>query len=167
LRTRNQIIFHSLVAKHGTLALDLDIARKFRFDGLETSDTKIRAFLDAGFTTRELRGMIGDMFIPGIGFLLDIERQGEARAALLRDAEQLIHLTAAAGAKAIEVITGPIDLAALEPDAPTTRPKLYRGVVGLPEGEQIEITARNLAKVADLAAAQGLLIYYEALSGRP
>jgi hypothetical protein len=53
LRTRNQIIFHSLVAKHGTLALDLDIARKFRFDGLETSDTKIRAFLDAGFTTRE------------------------------------------------------------------------------------------------------------------
>jgi hypothetical protein len=99
LRTRNQIILHSLVAKHGTLALDLDIVHKLRFDGLETSDTKIRAFLDAGFTTRELRGMIGDMFIPGIGFLLDIERQGEARAALLRDAEQLIHLAAAAGAK--------------------------------------------------------------------
>jgi sugar phosphate isomerase/epimerase len=167
LRTRNQIILHSLVAKQGTLALDLDIAHELLFDGLETSDTKIRAFLNAGFTAGELRRMIGDMFIPGIGFLLDIERQGAARTDLFDDAERLIDLAVAAGAKAIEVITGPIDLGALEPDAPTNRPELYRGVVGLPEDQQIEITARNLARVADLAGAQGLLIYYEALSWTP
>ncbi|TGT36397.1 sugar phosphate isomerase/epimerase, partial [Mesorhizobium sp. M4B.F.Ca.ET.169.01.1.1] len=42
---RNQIILHALVARHGTLALDVDIASELGFDGLEASGAKIRAFL--------------------------------------------------------------------------------------------------------------------------
>lgn len=167
MRTRNQIILHALVARHGTLALDLDITREVGFDGLEASGPKIGAFLNAGFTTDELRRVIDDIFIPGIGFLLDIERQKEDQPVLFKEAEQLVGLASAAGAKAIQVITGPIDLAALQPDAAKVRPDLYRGVVGLPEEQQIDITARNLASVADIAAARGLLIYYEALSWTP
>ena len=167
MRTRNQIILHALVAKHGTLALDLDIMRKLGFDGLEALDSKIRQFLDAGFSQDELRRTIGDTFIPGIGFLLDVERHGEDRKALIRDAERMAHLAAAAGAKAFEVITGPISLDALDPEAAKRRPELYRGVVGLPLEEQIDITASGLATVADIAAENGLLVYHEALSWTP
>ncbi|RWB35828.1 sugar phosphate isomerase/epimerase family protein [Mesorhizobium sp.] len=166
MRTRNQIIFHSLAAKHGTLALDLDVTRKLGFDGLEGSGTKIRQFLDAGFSEAELRSTIGDVFIPGIGFLLDVERHGDDRQGLLKDAEELLKLAAAAGAKGLEAITGPIGLAAYAPDA-AAKPGLYRGVVGLPLEEQIDITAAGLATVADMAAEHGLLIYYEALSWTP
>lgn len=167
MRKTNQIILHSLVAKHGTLALDLDIARRVGFDGLEASGGKLRAFLDAGFSAGELRETIGNTVIPGVGFLLDVERHGDDRAALLKDAEALAGLAALAGAKAIQVITGPISLDALRPDAATRHPRLYRGVVGLDENEQIALTARGLAAVADIAAAHGLLVYFEALSWTP
>ncbi|RUW54999.1 sugar phosphate isomerase/epimerase [Mesorhizobium sp. M1A.F.Ca.ET.072.01.1.1] len=164
---RNQLILHALVARHGTLALDVDIARELGFDGLEASGAKIRAFLDAGFTFQELRRLIDDMFIPGIGFLLDVERHGNARKALLKDAEELIELAVSVGAKGIQVITGPISLAALDPEASKRHPDLYRGVVGLPIEEQIDITASGLAAVADLAAQCNLVTYHEALSWTP
>ncbi|RVC82017.1 sugar phosphate isomerase/epimerase [Mesorhizobium sp. M4A.F.Ca.ET.022.05.2.1] len=164
---RNQIILHALVARYGTLALDLDIARKLGFDGLEASGAKIRAFLDAGFTAQELRRLVGDTFIPGIGFLLDVERHGADRKALLKDAEELTELAASVGSKGIQVITGPISLAALDPEASTKYPDLYRGVVGLPVEEQVDITASGLAAVADIAAQRNLVIYHEALSWTP
>ncbi|TIU47587.1 MAG: sugar phosphate isomerase/epimerase [Mesorhizobium sp.] len=164
---RNQIILHALVARYGTLALDLDIAHLTGFDGLEASGAKIRAFLDAGFSPQELRRLVGDTFIPGIGFLLDVERYGDARKDLLKDAEALTDLAAAVGAKGIQVITGPISLEALDPTSVTRRPDLYRGVVGLPIEEQIDITASGLAAVADIAAQRSLVIYHEALSWTP
>jgi len=167
MQKRNQIIFHATVARHGTLALDLDVARDVGFDGLEASGAKIQAFLDAGFSDDDLRRTLGDTFIPCVGFLLDVERQGEARSALRDDAEKLLGLAAKAGAKGIQVITGPISLDALDPMAATKRPDLYRGVVGRPLEEQIELTAAGLATVADMAADHGLLICYEALSWTP
>jgi sugar phosphate isomerase/epimerase len=167
MRAHNQIILHSLVARHGTIALDLDIMRKLGFDGLEALDSKLRQFLDAGFSEDELRRTIGDAFIPGVGFLLDVERHGADRKALIKDAEELVGLAAAAGGKGIEAITGPISLAALDPEAATARPDLYRGVVGLPLEDQIDLTASGLAAVADIAAERGLVVYYEALSWTP
>ncbi|BAB52895.1 sugar phosphate isomerase/epimerase family protein [Mesorhizobium japonicum] len=50
---------------------------------------------------------------------------------------------------------------------PPRPPALCRGVVGLPLETQIDLTASNLAAVADLAAQYGLLIYLEALSWTP
>jgi len=161
----NAILFHSLAARHSTLAIDLDIVREIGFDGLEVSAAKMRAFLDAGFTTKELRKALDGVYVPGTGFLVDIERQGEAKAALMREADSLFQLAAAAGAKGVQVITGPLSLQAL--DDATATPGLYRGVVGLPLKTQIELTAANLAAVADLAAQYGLLIYLEALSWTP
>ncbi len=162
---RNALIFHALAARHATLAIDLDIVREIGFDGLEISAAKTRAFLDAGHGTEELRAMVGDTYLPGMGFLVDIERQGDARKALMGDAQALFELAAAAGAKGVQVITGPLDLRAL--DDATAMPGLYRGVVGRPLEEQIDLTAANLAALADLAADHGLLIYLEALSWTP
>lgn len=166
-RTRNQLIFHSMASKQNTLAIDIEIAKSVGFDGLETSGQKIAAFLDAGFTVPELKARLGGLFLPGIGFLIDLERQGDGRRQMLREAEQLCELASAAGAKGIEAITGPLDIRVFEAGAAMRYPELYRGLVDLPTNAQSELTAANLQAVADIAASHGLIVYLEALSWTP
>ncbi|MGJ7042369.1 sugar phosphate isomerase/epimerase [Shinella sp. BE166] len=166
-RTQNQLIFHSMASKSNTLAIDIEIARTIGFDGLETSGNKIGAFLDAGFTVPELKARLDGLFLPGIGFLIDLERQGDARRQMLREAEQLCVLASAAGARGIEAITGPLDICVFEPGAAERYPHLYRGLIDLPTDIQTEQTAANLQAVADIAASHGLIVYLEALSWTP
>lgn len=166
-RTQNQLIFHSMASRPNTLAIDIEIATRLGFDGLETSGSKIKAFLDAGFTTQDLKTRLGHLFLPGIGFLIDLERQGDARRRMLREAEELCVLASAAGAKGIEAITGPLDIRVYETGAAARYPELYRGLVDLPTDTQTELTAANLQAVADIAASHGLLVYLEALSWTP
>ncbi|PRH89033.1 sugar phosphate isomerase/epimerase [Labrys okinawensis] len=163
----NQLIFHSMASRWNTLAIDIDITRSLGFDGLETSGTKIAAFLEAGFSQVDLRERLADLFLPGIGFLIDVERQGEHRRDMLREAEELCQLAVVAGARGIEAITGPLDLRAFEPEAANCYPQLYRGLIGMTEAEQTALTAGNLAAVADIAADHGLIVYLEALSWTP
>lgn len=166
-RTQNKLIFHSMASKPNTLAIDIEIATSLGFDGLETSGNKIKAFLDAGFTTQDLKARLCHLFLPGIGFLIDLERQGDGRRQMLREAEDLCILASAAGAKGIEAITGPLDIRVFEAGATARYPELYRGLVDLPTDDQSELTATNLQAVADIAASHGLLVYLEALSWTP
>jgi sugar phosphate isomerase/epimerase len=163
----DQLIFHSMASKWNTLSIDIDIARSQGFDGLETSGAKIAAFLDAGFTDRDLKERLGDLFLPGIGFLIDIERQGDQRHEMLQEAERLCQLAVAAGAKGIEAITGPLDLRVFEAASARSYPDLYRGVVDFTRETQIALTADNLRAIADIAAGFGLIVYLEALSWTP
>lgn len=162
----NQLILHSLATRHLPLTMDLAIVRDLGFDGLETSASKIKAFLDAGFSKEELRQRISNVDIPGIGFLIDIERQGDDKRALMREAEEIFQLASAVGAKAVEVITGPLDVSVLTQPREAVR-GLYRGLIDLPAETQISLTSANLAELADMAAAHGLLLYLEALSWTP
>lgn len=166
-RTQNQLIYHSMASRPNTLAIDIEIAKSLGFDGLETSGAKIAAFLDAGFSKEELKERLGGLALPGIGFLIDLERQGEDRTQMLHEAEALCALACAAGAKGIEAITGPLDIRVFEAGAAERYPGLYRGLIDLPTAEQTELTAANLRAVADIAAAHGLLVYLEALSWTP
>jgi sugar phosphate isomerase/epimerase len=156
-----------MVSRPNTLAIDIEIARGLGFDGLETSGPKIAAFLDAGFSTSELKARLDGLALPGIGFLIDLERQGDGRRQMLREAEELCALALAAGAKGIEAITGPLDIRVFETDAARHYPDLYRGLVDLPTDDQLNLTAVNLQAVADIAASHGLLVYLEALSWTP
>ncbi|MBP2239118.1 sugar phosphate isomerase/epimerase [Sinorhizobium kostiense] len=163
----NQLLLHSLVAKHATLAMDLDIAEGVGFDGIEASATKLRAFLDVGFSEAELAGLLQGVNIPGMGFLIDIERQGEARKELMREAEELFRLASVAGAKGVQVLTGPVNVEAVLRHRQGSPVDLYSGLLGRTLEEQISLTARNLAEIADLARSHGLLLYLEALSWTP
>ncbi|QRM56425.1 sugar phosphate isomerase/epimerase family protein [Sinorhizobium sp. BG8] len=163
----DKLIFHSMASKMNTLAIDIDIARTVGFDGLETSGPKIAAFLDAGFTQVELRQRLEGLLLPGIGFLIDLERQGDQRDDMLLEAEKLCRLAVAAGAKGIEAITGPLDLRVFEAGSAERHPELYRGLIDRPRDLQTALTAENLRAVADIAAGHGLLVYLEALSWTP
>lgn len=164
---RDQLIFHSMASRWNTLSIDIDITRKQGFDGLETSGTKIAAFLNAGFSERELKERLVGLLLPGIGFLIDIERQGEKRRDMLQEAEELCRLAVAAGAKGIEAITGPLDLKVFEAGSAKLYPELYRGLIDAPRETQVSLTADNLRAVADIAVSFGLVVYLEALSWTP
>lgn len=167
MATRDKLIFHSMASKFNTLSIDIDIAQTVGFDGLETSGAKIAAFLNSGFTEAELRGRLNGLDVPGIGFLIDLERQGTGRDEMLREAEDLCQLAVAIGAKGIEAITGPLDLRAFEPGSAQRHPALYRGLIDLPRETQTNLTAENLRAVADVAAKRGLVVYLESLSWTP
>lgn len=167
MATRDTLIFHSMASKFNTLSIDIDIARTVGFDGLETSGSKIAAFLDSGFTRDDLKARLKALEVPGIGFLIDLERQGAGREEMLREAEELCKLAVAIGAKGIEAITGPLDLRAFEPGSAQRYPALYRGLIDAPREAQIALTAENLRAVADVAAIYGLTVYLESLSWTP
>jgi sugar phosphate isomerase/epimerase len=164
---RNPIIFHSLAAKFGTLAMDLDIARSVGFDGIEVSGKKLADYLDAGFSQTELSSLMRNIYVPGVGFLMNIERQGRGRDTLLEEAEELFSLAALAGAKGVQVITGPVNVEAVRAAHRGETTDLYSGLLGKPLTEQINLTAANLARLADLAGKFGLLLYLESLSWTP
>lgn len=164
---RQQILLHSLIAKYAPMTMDLRIAQELGYDGIELSAAKMRAFLDAGWSEAELAARLRPVNIPGIGFLLDLERHGPDEATLLKDAEALFHLAGLAGAGGVQVLTGPVDLAAARRHAAGLPVGGYAGVLGLDRADQMAISARNLARLADMAAGRGLLIYLEALGWCP
>ncbi|MDK4728690.1 sugar phosphate isomerase/epimerase family protein [Rhizobium phaseoli] len=165
MRKRHQIILHSLVARHSTLAIDVEIARQIGFDGLEASGDKIANCLDAGLSRSELKFLVGETFIPGIGFLIDIERQKDDKTKLFAEANHLFELAGAVGAEGVEVITGPLSLEVAR--GQRTAADLYRGLVDLPEDEQVDLAASNLRELSEIAADHNLILYLEALSWTP
>lgn len=88
---RQQILLHSLIAKYAPMTMDLRIAQELGYDGIELSAAKMRAFLDAGWSEASAAAP-APVNIPGIGFLLDLERHGPDEATLLKDAEALFTL---------------------------------------------------------------------------
>ena len=50
----NQLAFHCTVARHGTLALDVSIAKAVGFSALEMSGTKLQKYFDVGYTQADL-----------------------------------------------------------------------------------------------------------------
>lgn len=163
----NELIYHGLVSRHAPLSIDLEIMRQTRFQGLEISADKMRAMLAAGFGEAELAATLKDVFIPGIGFLIDIERTGSGEAALFDEARDIFRLAGLAGSHGVQVLTGPVQVRAVEDFVLGRASDLYKGALGLRRQEQVAVTARNLARLADIAAETGLLLYLESLAWSP
>lgn len=164
---KNCLALHSTVAKHSTLAMDIDIATAVGFDALEINSGKLEAFLQAGYSDAELKQRLASVTVPGIGYLRDIERQGAEREALFEEARRLFHLANLAGAKGVQVLTGPINVQAVHDFQQSGRSAHYSGLLGRDMAEQYRLTASNLAALADLARQYDLLLYLEALSWTP
>ncbi|MBK5552850.1 sugar phosphate isomerase/epimerase [Pseudomonas sp. TH03] len=168
MNTQNNILaLHSTVAKHSTLAMDIDIAKSVGFDALEIYSGKLEAYLQAGYSEPELKALLNNVHVTGIGYLRDIERQGSERDDLLNEAERLFQLANLAGAKGVQVLTGPINVQAVIDFQKHGTSAHYSGLLGLDEAEQYALTAKNLALLADLAKQYDVLLYLEALSWTP
>ncbi|RDJ98460.1 sugar phosphate isomerase/epimerase [Paraburkholderia lacunae] len=161
------LVLHATVTKYSNLVTDIDIMRSVGFDGVELSSSKMESYLGAGYSSGDLKQLLADVYVPGMGFLIDIERQGEDAEALWSRAREIFCLAATAGAKGVQVLTGPVNVQAVIEWSSSGRTDLYAGVLGYPEDEQIAITAKNLAVLADMAQEAGLLLYLETLSWSP
>ncbi|RAI64739.1 sugar phosphate isomerase/epimerase [Pseudomonas fluorescens] len=164
---KNILALHSTVAKHSTLAMDIDIARTVGFDALEIYSGKLEDYLRSGYTEAELKALLKGIPVTGIGYLRDIERQGAERDDLLKEAQRLFHLANLVGAKGVQVLTGPINVQAVIDYQQHGTSTHYSGLLGLDESEQFALTARNLATLADLAKQYDVVLYLEALSWTP
>ncbi|MCX5463426.1 sugar phosphate isomerase/epimerase family protein [Alcaligenes parafaecalis] len=164
---KNSLIFHTTITPFSNLALDLDIMRTTGFDGIELGANKVGAFLASGHTQAELGALMQDVHAPGIGFLIDLERQGELALPLWQSAHELFDLAVACGAKGVQVLTGPLDVCAVEEWMALGRSEKYIGLLGVSPDEQISLTASNLRVLADMAAEKGLLLYLETLAWSP
>lgn len=162
-----KLIYHGLVSRHAPLAIDLEIMRRSGFQGLEVSAAKMRTALESGITERELSTWLHGIDVPGIGFLMDIERLGPLFDALINDAHELFRLAVIAGAKGVQVLTGPVQVLAVQAFATGGNSGLYEGVIRSARQDQLKITAANLAQLADIATDYGLLLYLEALAWSP
>ena len=163
----NALLLHSTVTKYSALAMDIEVANAAGFDGMEITGDKLLGYLDAGYTETELQSLLQKVQVPAIGFVTDIERQGIDELLLLKEAEQLFHLAKLAGAKGVQVLTGPINVQAVLDFNEKRSPRFYAGLLGTAEREQISLTAKNLAKLADIAKDYDLLLYLEALAWTP
>lgn len=167
-RNENNILtFHSTVAKYSNLAITVDIAKKAGFEAIELSSNKLIDYLEAGYTEQDLSNLLKDIVVPGIGFLIDIERQGAETPVLLTQAEKLFRLANIAGAQGVQILTGPVNVQAVIDYQNGKLSGLYSGLIGYSEAEQISLTAKNITILADLAKQHGLVLYLETLSWSP
>jgi sugar phosphate isomerase/epimerase len=164
---KNTLALHSTVAKHSTLAMDIDIARTVGFEALEIYSGKLENWLQAGYSEAELKALFKDIPVTGIGYLRDIERQGAERDDLLKEAERLFQLANLVGAKGVQVLTGPINVQAVIDFRKHGNSAHYSGLLGQDEAEQFALTTENLVLLADLARQYDVLLYLEALSWTP
>ena len=158
-----QLILHSLIAKHGTLALDIELGDDLH--SIELGGNKIQACFDHGLDARDIAALVGGRYMPGVCYLPDIESQGADQDTLMEEADRLFGLALLVGAKAAQVITGPISIEPVAAARDGRRSDSYSGLLGKPLDEQMRLTAQNFAIPADRAARYGLMLNLERLSG--
>lgn len=162
-----ELTHNTTLAKFSSLVVEVKAAREAGFKSLELSAKKVADYLDSGFTETDLKDLLDGLTIPGMGYLIDIERQDAARDVLLEDARKIFGLAQKSGAKGVQVLSGPLDVNAVISSSKQKEFKGYSGLLGLEIDEIITITAQNLAILADVAQEYGLLIYLEALAWTP
>lgn len=166
-RPENVLVFNTTAAKYSTLAIEIDIARRLGFHGLETTAGKIRDYLEAGHTTADLKAELNGLPIYGIGTILNAERHGTDTRSLISESETMFDLARQIGARGVQVINGPLDFREVVRFRQGRPKEGYRGVLEYSEEKQTEVTAASLRLLAEIAKQSGILVYFEALAWSP
>jgi sugar phosphate isomerase/epimerase len=163
----NALVFNTTVAKHSTFVMEIDVAQKTGFMGIETTAAKIRNYLDADHSVSELKATLNGLPIYGIGPILDIERHGRDMPSLTADACAIFELAHRVGAIGVQVINGPVDHREVIRFREGKPKAGYRGVLEYDDEERVNITAENLKMLGQMAQEFGLIVYLEALAWLP
>jgi sugar phosphate isomerase/epimerase len=164
MESHNTFVLNSTIVRSANLLTEIDVWRTTGFDAMEIHAKKLEHYLQSGFSPDDLSLALRDVPVAGVGFIIDIERQGSARQDLFREAERVFELAGLVHATGVQILTGPVDVQAVI-DHQHGRPAgSYQELLRLPEGELLAVTARNLAELADRAAVHDLCLYLEPLS---
>lgn len=152
-----QIVHNGTCTMYCNLLEDIRIAKAAGYDGIEIIGSKLCRFLDQGYTLDAVKRALDGFPVVALGYVQDIERQGDGRTDLMDDAERMCAWAKELGAGFVQVLTGPIGPGIGEDDG-------YRGLEGCSEDEALERTAVNLRDLGGIAARHDLNLYLESLA---
>lgn len=163
----NELCFNTTVTKNATLMIELDVAKRTGYGALEIIYQKVTDFLASGHSEQELTKALHGFEVKGIGALLNIERQGADKRSLIKEAENIMSIAKKVNAKAIQIVTGPLDYRAVVAYNTGANVPGYTGLLGYDKEAQLHMTRNNLMLLSDIARDYGILLYLEALSWTP
>lgn len=152
---------------YGNVVSDIAVAKAAGYTGIELQSPKLYRYLDAGYAVQTLPPLLEGLEVTGIGAVLDLERQGDARSGFLAEVVRMCDIALALGAPIVQLCTGPVDWEVVKDfRAGRLAPhdQRYRGTLGLSENEALDAAASNVREAADIAADRGLDLYLESLA---
>lgn len=145
------VTMHGLTTMHCNMRTDIRIAGETGYDGLEIVAAKLLRYLDQGYTAEELLPLLESYGVRpvNINALKDIERvEPEQRSELLNEAKRLCAASEIIGCPTIQLVA-------------------FCGLEGRPWSEILELTARNVADVADIGKQHGIRFQLEPIAWAP
>lgn len=164
---QNALSLQSSVVGSANLRMYIKAAQNAGFDSIEPTKLQLTRFLDAGYSVRDIKALLGGLEISSVGWLSDIDRQGDDFTVMMREAEELFALASSVGSHAVELINGPVDWHAVDAYRRGIPYDGYMGLLGLPEETQRDLTVKNLRALSDLAKQFGLTLFFEPLCWTP
>ena len=145
------ITMHGLSTMHSNVRTDIRLASECGFEGYEVTETKLIRFLDQGFQAKELVPVFKKYHVRPvcINALKDVERvQPAEREQLLSEAERLCVAGELMGFPTIQLVP-------------------FCGLEGKPWEQVLELTARNVADIADVGKKHGIRFQLEPIAWSP
>jgi sugar phosphate isomerase/epimerase len=138
-----KFVLHAATIMHTNVATDVHVARACGYDGIELWIPKLARYLDAGFTTDDLREQLGPLRVTMLDTLMPIESaDADVRRRLLDDAARMARVAAELGCPALQVV-------ALD------------GFERSGSEQQRRTVVASLSELADVAGAHGVRLAVE------
>jgi sugar phosphate isomerase/epimerase len=164
---KNAISLNPTVTNVASLVLHKAVAREAGFDAIELAFSQIDNYLEAGYTEDELKKELADVNVVGTTGIYNLERQGPDFELLKNEVEKEARMARIIGSGGVAMVTGPLDYRAVQEFKRMGYTRRYSGLMGMDLQEQIRLSARNAAALADIAAQYGVVLYIEALCWAP
>ncbi len=145
------ITMHELATMHSNIKTDIRIAREAGYNALEIFEGKLLRYLDCGYKAEDLLSLFKKYNIKPacINALKDVERvKPEEREKLLIEAERLCDAAEKFGCSIVQLVP-------------------YCRLAGRPWKEILEITAKNIADIADIGKKYGIKFQLEPIAWSP
>lgn len=155
------------IAHNGTCTMscslfeDIRIAKQAGFDAIEIIGPKLDRAVALGYSVEFVKRSLDGFPVVALGYILDIERQSPKEyAALVNEANNRFAQAHELGAEYVEIVTGPLGPGLAQTGG-------YQGLVGHSIDEVVELTAKNVMALADLAEERNIKLYLEPLAWTP
>jgi sugar phosphate isomerase/epimerase len=142
---------HAISTFYSNALTDIRLASETGFEGYEILETKLLRFLDQGYPIEDLKAALERYRVTPvcINALKNVERVlPEERKQLLKEAERLCSAAEAAGFQTIQLLP-------------------LCGLQGRPWQEVLELTAHNVAEIADIGREHGVRFQLEPVAWSP
>lgn len=164
-----KIVYNPTCTINNNIFHDIEIARKAGYVGTEILINKLDDYLESGMTIESLKNKLEDFPVIGLGYVEDIERQGDSFRKVLFRTEQLCQIAKELNCKNVQLLTGPQAMGtANNPMYGDIKiPKQYEELLKKEWKEIRKITANNLKYICNIGEKYDVKFYLEALGWTP